>query len=114
MSFPASYNISYYHGDTLELDFSPKNADGTAFALSGFGAQMDIAEARGLGASVSLSTTNGEISIANDTISVVMPAAYSTQLDAAKGYVYDLQISDGTLVYTIVTGNITITEDVTQ
>jgi hypothetical protein len=36
MSFPGTYNISYYYGDTLEFRVFPKNSAGDPFDLSTF------------------------------------------------------------------------------
>jgi hypothetical protein len=43
MAFPATYNFSYYRGDTNQFVIRPKNSDGSAFDLDGYDADFFIA-----------------------------------------------------------------------
>ena len=42
MAFPATYNFSYYRGDTNQFVIRPKNSDGSAFDLDGYDADFFI------------------------------------------------------------------------
>jgi hypothetical protein len=113
MSFPATFNISLYSGDTYEFVISPKNSDGTPFDLSTFTATMTIATTRGSSPSFS---TNAQavVNTTLNTVTCTILPGVNNSLNPAITYVYDVEIRSGTTrVYTLLTGNITITEDVT-
>jgi hypothetical protein len=121
MAFPGTYNISYYSGDTFEFRIYPKDSSGAAYDLSTFNSvSFVISESRGAGAI----KYNGYAEIVSDSannISYVKCAILPGQgqaLDSSKTYVYDVEVNkDATLTeyeynYTLLTGTITITEDV--
>lgn len=122
MAYPASYDIKYYKGDTLEFRIFPKNASGLAFDLSQFSVKFTLATARGSGAT----SYDGYAVVGTDTSSnltyikcAILPGVGS-QLDPAVQYVYDVEVkrepSSGETypyVYTLVTGTITVTDQVT-
>jgi hypothetical protein len=110
MAFPATYNISYYEGDTYEFNIYPKNSDGSAFSLTNFSVAFKIATARGSGAT----QYECSASISNGAVLCKIPAAIGRDLTAGTTYVYDVQVtrsSDNT-IYTLLTGNIEVTADV--
>lgn len=112
MAFPATYNISLYSGDTYEFVISPKNSDGTDFDLSTFSSVMTIANARGDLPSFS-TTAQTVVNTTLNTITCTILPGVNNSLDAGTTYVYDVEINNGSdRVYTLLTGNITITEDV--
>ena len=50
MSFPGTYNINYYKGDTFEFRVYPKDSSGAPFDLTGYQSsdvKFSIAAARG-------------------------------------------------------------------
>ena len=111
MAFPGSYNFNYYRGDTAQFVIRPKNANGSAFDLTGYTSQFFIANQRG-----SAATQYEAQAVVNATTDIVtctiLPGVGGT-LDAGS-YVYDVQISNGAaLIFTIVTGTISVTEQVT-
>ncbi len=115
MAFPATHNFSYYRGDTNQFVIRPKNSDGSAFDLDGYGADFFIATARGAASSVVQYEAQA---IVNDNTNIVtctiLPGVGE---DLSPGtYVYDVQIDktvSGVLsVFTLLTGNITVTEQV--
>lgn len=112
MAFPGTYNFSYYKGDTAEFVIRPKNANGANFDLNGYTADFFIASARGNNPSFRVeaqATVNSESDIVTCTI---LPNIGNT-LNAGT-YVYDVEITSGpSTVYTLLTGNITVTEQVT-
>lgn len=119
MAYPATYDMKYYRGDTLEFRVYPKNASGAAFDLSSFNsAKFTIADARGDGAT----RLNGFAEIRTDStnnlsyiICAILPGV-GTQLDTDVQYVYDVEITKNSTpypyVYTLVTGVISVTDHV--
>ncbi len=113
MAFPATFNISLYSGDTYEFVIRPKNSDGTNFDLTTFTASMRIASSRGSSPTFS-TTAQTTVNTTLNTITCTILPGVNNSLTPGTTYVYDVQITNGsTRVYTLLTGNITITEDVT-
>mgnify|MGYP000676840706 CR=1 FL=1 len=118
MAFPGTLNINYYKGDTYEFKIYPKNTSGGVFDLSGFGsAKFTIAESRG---AAGLSTQiEAHASISNDLTYILcaIKPENSTTMEAGTQLVYDVQISKTTspypYVYTLLTGTISVTDQVT-
>lgn len=110
MAFPGTYNYNYYRGDTLEFVVRPKTSNGGPFNLTDYTAEFYIANRRGsLGTqTVAAATVDEQTNIVTCTIS---PTVGRTL--AAGTYVYDIQITNGSQVYTILTGQITVTDDIT-
>jgi hypothetical protein len=111
MAFPGSYNFNYYRGDTAEFVIRPKTANGSAFDLTGFSADFFIATARGEGQT----QYEGQAVVDGTADTVTCTILPGVGRDLAAGtYVYDVQIDNGpTEVYTILTGTITVTDDIT-
>jgi hypothetical protein len=111
MAFPGSYNFNYYRGDTAEFVIRPKTANGSAFDLTGFSSDFFIATARGS------TGTQYEAQAVVDTVAdtVTCTILPGVGRDLAPGsYVYDVQIDSGVSeIYTILTGTITVTDDIT-
>jgi len=113
MAFPATYNFSYYRGDTNEFVIRPKNSDGSAFDLDGYSADFFIATARGAATSVVQYEAQAVVDEANNLVTCTILPGVGEDLSPGT-YVYDVQIDSGaSLVYTLLTGNITVTEQVT-
>ena len=111
MAFPGSYNFNYYRGDTAEFVIRPKTANGSAFDLTGFSADFFIATARGEGQT----QYEGQAVVdgSADTVTCTILPGVGRDLSAGT-YVYDVQIDNGpTEIYTILTGTITVTDDIT-
>lgn len=117
MAFPGTYNFNYYRGDTHQFVISPKNSDGTVFQLDTYApggvnsAIYTIATARG---SAGIKTSaQAVINITNDTVVCTILPTVGRTLSAAT-YVYDVQINSSTTnITTLLTGTITVTDDVT-
>jgi hypothetical protein len=124
MAFPGTYNISYYKGDTFEFRIYPKDSSGAAFPLAQYIApaglvKFTIAPARGaLG--VGQTAVQGYAEISNDSTNIlcVITPANGAELVAGTEYVYDVEIarasSEYDYVYTLLTGTISVTAQVTQ
>lgn len=112
MAFPGTYNFNYYKGDTYQFVIRPKNSDGSAFDLSGYTPGYTIATARGSGATQYTATAS--IDTVNDLVTCTISPTLGSSIPAGATYVYDVQIANtSNIVYTLLTGNITITEQVT-
>lgn len=114
MSIPKFYNFSYYAGDLYQLVLYPRNDDGTAFNLDGYSAEMEIATERGNPDSTVLELI-GQINLNPPRILVTITPEDGATLNLAQ-YVYDLEIrnnEDDEDVYTFLTGEIFVTQDVT-
>lgn len=114
MAFPATYNLSLYSGDTYEFVVVPKNSDGSGFALTGYTAAMKIASSRGTNPSFAVSVQTTVNTTLNTVTCTILPGVSAT-LAAGTTYVYDVEITNGSnRVYTLLTGNVTVTEDVSN
>ena len=132
MAFPGTLNINYYKGDTYEFNIYPKKStDGSAFDLTSFmGPDLDSATTGTQTAIFKFSTSRGTAGLADQhqcyaTISdngsyvkcAIRPADGAV-MTAGTDYVYDVQIQKSAtpypLVYTLLTGIITVTDEVTS
>lgn len=117
MAFPGTYDFSYYKGDTLEFRVYPKDASGAAFDLSGFAnTKFTLSQSRGSSGTASSIEAFATISNSADYILCAIRPADAESMDATKTYVYDVEISKSgspyPLVYTVLTGSITIKDQV--
>ena len=112
MAFPGTYNFSYYKGDTAEFVIRPKNANGSNFDLAGYTADFFIASSRGDNPTFRVEG-QAVVNSASDIVTCTILPGVGNTLNAGT-YVYDVEITSGpTVVYTLLTGNITVTEQVT-
>jgi hypothetical protein len=112
MAFPGTYNFNYYKGDTNQFVIRPKTSNGGAFDLTGYTADFFIASSRGNNPSFRVEA-QAVVSAVNDTVTcTILPGVGGTL--SAGTFVYDVEIqSGGALVFTLLTGTITVTEQVT-
>lgn len=110
MAFPGTYNFSYYKGDTNEFVIRPKNSDGSVFDLTGYTAEFWIAKTRG--ANPTPPAVEAQATTSSSTVTcIILPSVGSTL--ASGTYVYDVEITSGpNTVYTLLTGTITVTDQV--
>jgi len=112
MAFPATYNFNYYRGDSFEFIVYPKNANGTTFDLTSYDTNLfTIATARGSsGQEVGL----GVVTSGSSSLTCKIPPSVGDLL-SENSYVYDVQIhnTSASTKYTLLTGTITVTQDVT-
>jgi hypothetical protein len=116
MAFPAIYNFNYYNGDSYSFVVNPKQANGSPFDLNGFedSGLFVISTARGASP---VATGSVDINTAESQVTCYLSASAGASL-TGNSYVYDIQISNSSaspeLVYTLLTGNISVTQDVAQ
>lgn len=120
MAFPGTYDINYYKGDTLEFRIYPKDSNGDAFPLSQYVSpngttRFTIATSRGTTSGV----IQGYAQISNDQTHILcaITPANGALMTSGTEYVYDVEIArtDAAYdyVYTLLTGTISVTEQVT-
>ena len=110
MSFPATYNLSIYAGDTYEFVVVPKNSDGSSFSLVGYTAEMNIATSRG---SITKTAVQAVVDSVLNIITCTILPGVSGSLSPTITYVYDVQVTNGsTKIYTLLTGSVSVTEDI--
>lgn len=120
MAFPGELNINYYKGDTHEFKVYPQKTDGSIFQLDDYSnARFKIAEVRGAAGVADQITASAIISTDGTYITCAITPANGALMDSSTIYVYDIQIyaaGSGTYdkVFTLLTGSISVTDDVTQ
>jgi len=103
-----------YRGDTLTRTFTWKDDAGTAISLSGYTAKMQVLDA---GDSVVLeaSTANSRLTVTNAAGGVLtLLVAASVTVDLVPGkYTYDVQLTNGTTILSLLRGAFHIVKDAT-
>ena len=114
MAFPATYNIQYYQGDTYQFVIRPKTSAGEIFPVTStvydsyFRIDTQRGRTDGLGIEASAS-------IGDNSVTCTITPAVGNNLVAGTTYFYDVFIEDKTdpnIIYTLLTGTITITADI--
>jgi hypothetical protein len=116
MSFPANFNIRYYKGDLYQFVIRPKTSAGDPFPISDstHTANFYISTSRG---GASENTIEGSATIVAGNISATIFPSVGNQLSANTQYFYDVSVvknSDPNELYTLLTGTISITADITE
>ena len=110
MAFPGFYNILYYRGDTSQFVIQPKVANGSTFDLAGYTAAFTIATLRGPTGVQTAATA--VVNATTDIVTCTITPAVGRTLSAGT-YIYDVQITNGTQIYTLLTGEVSVVNDVT-
>jgi hypothetical protein len=119
MAFPATFNIQYYRGDTYEFIIYAKRSDGSSYDLTSFTGQpfFNIATARATATTPAPIVATGTASISDNAVTCTLPPAQGLLLNPGTTYYYDVQVSNNNVtpnvVYTLLTGTVTVTGDVT-
>lgn len=116
MAFPATFNISYYKGDTYEFNIYPKDSSNAVFDLSSYGnAKFTIATSRGANPTLTIEAY-AEISSDGTHVKCAIRPGDAALMGTTKSFVYDVEISKTaspySLVHTLVSGTITVTDQV--
>ena len=115
MAFPGTYNFSYYRGDTFEFVISPKSANGTTFPLdayTGVGSDANFTIANVRGSLGNQTFADAVVDAVTDTVTCTISATTGRNLTPGS-YVYDIEIISTTgITHTLVTGTITVTDDI--
>jgi hypothetical protein len=113
MAFPATYNFNYYRGDSYEFIIYPKNANGTAFDLTSYNSNLfTVGTDRGTGGTL---VGTGTVTKSGSTALICKITPTLGDLMSLSTYSYDVQINNtsASTKYTLLTGAITVTQDVT-
>ena len=113
MAFPATYNFNYYRGDSYEFIIYPKNANGTPFDLTSYNSNLfTVGTDRGTGGTL---VGTGTVTKSGSTALICKITPTLGDLMSLSTYAYDVQINDtsASTKYTLLTGAITVTQDVT-
>ncbi len=114
MAFPGLYNFSYYRGDTATFVVRPKTSAGAAFDLTGYTGSFVVANRRGSTGTQYVCTAT--VNATTDIVTCTITPSVGRTLSAGT-YVYDVQITntspDPDVIYTILNGTITVTDDIT-
>lgn len=121
MAFPANFNFSYYQGDKYEFRIRPKQSNGEPFDLAGYTGLFTVATSRGdFGTILGPGAASGfsgaaSVDFAAGTVTCAIEPEFGQTL-TGNSYVYDVEISAsaGGAVHTLVTGNISVTRDITR
>ena len=120
MAFPGTYNFNYYAGDTFEFFIYPKNSSGGVFDdLSDYTPNFIIATTRGSASAAVLSSEDALELLATvedgEYVSCTILPDGGRQLTNAT-YLYDVEIINDITgkVFTLLTGTITVTQDVAR
>jgi uncharacterized repeat protein (TIGR02543 family) len=124
MAFPGELNINYYKGDTHEFKVYPQTTTGSVFLLNDYSnSTFTIATERGTSPTPNSLMPEGRIfgsaRIFSDHILCAITPENGAQMDPALIYQYDIQVyAQGAdtydKVFTLLTGSISVTDDVTQ
>lgn len=117
MAFPKTHNFDYYRGDTFEFKIYPRLQSGESFELSPYDSiAFKIADKRGSGATQTSASAVSLTDAEGDYVLCTIIPSVGRNLTSGQ-YVYDVQITDTTpdpdVIYTILTGIITVTDDIT-
>lgn len=113
MAFPGTYNFNYYRGDTFEFIVRPKDTNGDAFALDGYTGEFTIANQRGSDAETIQFFGDAVVNAVDNIVTCTVYPGVGRSLSPDISWVYDVQITNQVSVYTLLTGNITSTDDIT-
>ena len=114
MAFPGTYNFNYYRGDTYQFIIRPKSANGATFPLDDYEDNVVFTIANIRGSSGIQIAATATVDTAQDIVTCTITPTQGRELSAGTTYVYDVQIDNGaSVVYTLLTGSITVTDDIT-
>jgi hypothetical protein len=118
MSFPGTYNINYYYGDTLEFRVFPKNSSGEPFDLTTFtNSRFTLAPSRTSPVGDQI-VCFAQIDPDKTNVFCAIRPEDSDNLNPETQYVYDIEIFKAgepyDVTYTLLTGSVSITNDVTR
>lgn len=108
------YDFVILQGATFSSVFTVKTGAGVAWNLTGWTARMTIKDSKGGTTLLSLTTSNSRITLGGSagTVTLTITAADTAALTWTRG-VYDLELVNGSTVYRILEGVITVNEEVT-
>jgi hypothetical protein len=115
ISFPATYAIRYYEGDLYQFVIRPKDSAGDPFPISAATHDAYFFASTARGGSASATVELSATIVDGNVVATIEP---SDNLGvSATSYIYDVSVKNKTNnqeIYTLLTGTISITRDVTE
>jgi hypothetical protein len=112
MAFPGTYNFNYYRGDTFSFIIRPRDASGDSYPLADFDATMTIANRRGAGSGVTQYEATAIVNSVDNIVTCTISDDIGRSLVGTTWF-YDVEISDGSSIFTLLRGTITVEDDIT-
>ena len=112
----AKYNLKIEQGATFRQTLWWKNPDETALDLTGYTGRLQIrANIAATDVLISLTTENGGITITQLTGKIeLLITATATAAITWSSAVYDLEMVQGSEVYRLIAGNVSVSKEVTR
>ncbi len=106
---PYGANLTIYGGADFETTFNVTNNSNTAFNLSGYSGSAAISKSVAVGATLGVTTSFsvGITSALGGKIKISLGSTSTRNLDQGR-YVYDVIVSSGSSLYTLVNGNVMV------
>jgi|TARA_B100001939_G_scaffold103422_1_gene89405 hypothetical protein len=106
---PYGANLTIYGGADFETTFNVTNNSNTAFNLSGYSGSAAISKSVAVGATLGVTTSFsvGITSAAGGKIKISLGSTSTRNLDQGR-YMYDVVVSSGSTLYTLVNGNVMV------
>ena len=106
---PYGVNLTIYGGADFETTFNVTNNSNTAFNLSGYSGSAAISKSVAVGATLGVTTSFsvGITSAAGGKIKISLGSTSTRNLDQGR-YMYDVVVSSGSTLYTLVNGNVMV------
>ena len=106
---PYGANLTIYGGADFETTFNVTNNSNTAFNLSGYSGTAAISKSVAVGATLGVTTSFsvGITSALGGKIKISLGSTSTRNLDQGR-YVYDVIVSSGSSLYTLVNGNVMV------
>jgi hypothetical protein len=117
LSFPATFNVSYYKGDLYQFVIRPKNSDGSPFDISDETHNVYFYISPQRGEPFGINTLTAQAIISDGNITATILPILGNQLNPAIAYFYDVSIEkkiNTNELFTLVTGRISVTADITR
>lgn len=115
MAFPATYNVQYYKGDLYQFVIRPKTSAGEIYPIDDatYYAYFRISTERNGDAD---DTIEANTSITDNAVTCELRPTQGNTLTPGTTYYYDVSIqdqADAYILYTLLTGTISVTGDIT-
>jgi len=106
---PYGVNLTIYGGADFETTFNITDNSNTAFNLSGYSGSAAISKSVAVGATLGVTTSFsvGITSAAGGKIKISLGSTSTRNLDQGR-YMYDVVVSSGSTLYTLVNGNVMV------
>jgi hypothetical protein len=115
MSFPGNYNIRYYKGDLYQFVIRPKTTAGDIYPIDSgtYDAYFRISTQRN---GTPENTITASTAVTDNAVTCEIRPSVGNSLTPGVTYYYDVSIEDKVntnIVYTLLTGTISVTGDIT-